>query len=97
MNPVSVLRWNSDKSYLVGLGEKGVPTSRHYASTPLLRRPRNGPRSVRQGRDGQAADLRLGLRMHSIGPGDPVPNEAAGRPMMVQPFPRSVIDEGEYR
>ena len=97
MNPVSVLRWNSDKSYLVGLGEKGVPT------IPTLRFGAFNDADLAAARDAFGEEVVVkppisasAYGTHRIGPGDPVPNEAAARPMMVQPFLRSVMDEGEY-
>ena len=97
INPVPVLRWNSDKSYLADLTEAGiatVPTRRvealdaaaladaHAAFGPqLVVKP-----LVSAGGDG----------IHRIGPGDGVPDDARGQPMLVQPFLASVIGEGEY-
>ena len=97
LNPVALLRWNSDKSYLAELTEAGiatVPTRRvealdaaaladaHAAFGPqLVVKP-----LVSAGGDG----------IHRIGPGDGVPDDARGQPMLVQPFLTSVIGEGEY-
>ena len=97
LNPVALLRWNSDKSYLAELAEAGiatVPTRRvealdaaaladaHAAFGPqLVVKP-----LVSAGGDG----------IHRIGPGDGVPDDARGQPMLVQPFLTSVIGEGEY-
>ena len=97
VNPVSVLRWNSDKSYLVGLAEKGVPT------IPTLRFDAFDDADLATARDAFGGEVVVkppisasAYGTHRIGPGDPVPAESAGRPMMVQPFLRSVMDEGEY-
>lgn len=96
-NPVPVLRWNTDKAYLEEVEAAGVPTV---------------PTRVVQALDSQAIDEArrdLGPDLvikppisasaygtYRLGPGDPLPAEVVGRRMMVQPFLRSVMEEGEY-
>ncbi|HET9397536.1 MAG TPA: hypothetical protein VFO45_01835 [Sphingomicrobium sp.] len=97
LNPVPLLRWNSDKRYLAELGAKGVATiptrlvealdeaalgeARALFGDDLVIKP-----PVSASADGT---FRLGL-------GDGMPPESRGREMLVQPFLRSVADEGEY-
>jgi glutathione synthase/RimK-type ligase-like ATP-grasp enzyme len=96
-NPVPLLRWNSDKRYLTELEAKGVATiptricealdeaglarARHDFGEELVIKP---PVSA------------SAYGTHRLGPNDGLPEEARGRPMMVQPFLRSVAEEGEY-
>jgi glutathione synthase/RimK-type ligase-like ATP-grasp enzyme len=97
LNPVPLLRWNSDKRYLAELGEKGIATiptrlveaidedwlarARDEFGDELVIKP-----PVSAGADGT----------HRLGGKDPLPADAHGRAMMVQPFLRSVAEEGEY-
>ena len=96
-NPVPLLRWNSDKRYLAELGNRDIaviPTRlvdaldeaaiaearKDYGQVLVIKPP------VSAAADGT----------HKIGPGDPLPANARGRTMMVQPFFPSVAEEGEY-
>lgn len=96
-NPVSILRWNSHKRYLAELGDRGVPTvpTRLVAALdePALEEARRdfGPALVVKPPISASA-----YGTHRIGPDDPLPDEARGREMMVQPFLASVTEEGEY-
>ena len=97
LNPVPLLRWNSDKRYLAELGEKGIgviPTllveSLDDAALSLARE-RFGEELVIKPPVSAAAD-----GTHRISAGTPVPEQSNGRPMLVQPFLPSVAMEGEY-
>ena len=97
VNPVPLLRWNSNKRYLEVLGAKGIPT------VPTMLIERLDETSLAAARADFGAELVIkplisasAYGTHRLGPGDPIPSDAAGRTMMVQPFLRSVIDEGEY-
>lgn len=97
-NPVSVLRWNSDKAYLAELDATGiatVPTRVHDAlDEPALESARAAfgvdmlvvKPPVSGGADGT----------YRLGPGDALPMAVAGRRMMIQPFLPSIAAEGEY-
>jgi len=97
LNPVPVLRWNSDKSYLVHLGDSGVPT------IPTLRFDEFGEEALAEAR-AAFGDLLVikppisasAYGTHLLGAEDKVPPEAEMRGMMVQPFQNSVTQEGEY-
>lgn len=97
LNPVAVLRWNSDKAYLTGLGDQGVTTVPTIACDALdaaslaAARARFGDELVVKPPVSAAADGTYRLRA-----GDPIPAEALGRPMMIQPFLAAVASEGEY-
>lgn len=97
VNPVPLLRWNSDKAYLEELGAKGI------ATVPTALVGQLDMRSMAEARDRFGGDLVIkppisasAYGTHRIGPADPLPAEVIGRTMMVQPFLRSVMDEGEY-
>ncbi len=98
INPPALLRWNSDKAYLTQLADAGVATvptlavaavddaalaaaRSHFASDQLVIKP---PVSA------SAAGT------YRLGPGDPIPPEAVGRAMIVQPFQRAIAEAGEY-
>ena len=97
VNPVPLLRWNSDKAYLEELGAKGIPT------VPTALVEQLDMQSMAQARDRFGGDLVIkppisasAYGTHRLGPDDPLPAEVIGQTMMVQPFLRSVMDEGEY-
>jgi glutathione synthase/RimK-type ligase-like ATP-grasp enzyme len=97
LNPVPLLRWNSDKRYLTELGQKGVaviPTRLAEALDEAAlaeARAEFGDELVIKPPVSAAAD-----GTHRIGPQDPMPEASRGRAMMIQPFLRSVAEEGEY-
>lgn len=97
-NPVSVLRWNSDKSYLLALEKAGVaivPTmisaaltandiadaALKFGSDELVIKP-----PISGGADGT-------FRLQKD---QPLPEEIAGKPMLIQPFQPAIAEEGEY-
>jgi len=97
LNPIPLLRWNSDKRYLAELGGTGlavIPTRlvealdesvlaearAEYGEELVIKPP------VSAGADGT----------HRLAPQDPLPEASRGRAMMIQPFLRSVAEEGEY-
>jgi glutathione synthase/RimK-type ligase-like ATP-grasp enzyme len=96
-NSVPVLRWNSDKAYLEELSAKGVPT----VPTRTVEALTTG--AIEAAREDFGPDLVVkppisaaAFGTYRLGPADPIPPDVAGRTMMVQPFLRSVMDEGEY-
>ena len=97
LNPVPLLRWNSDKRYLAELDRKNVATipTRLVESLddPALDAARSefGDRLVIKPPVSASA-----YGTHLLGPTDPVPSDALGLPILVQPFLRSVASEGEY-
>jgi glutathione synthase/RimK-type ligase-like ATP-grasp enzyme len=97
LNPVPLLRWNSDKRYLAELGAQGVATIPTRLAEALDEaalddaRVSFGDELVIKPPVSAAAD-----GTHRIRPSASVPAEARGRTMMIQPFLRAVADEGEY-
>lgn len=97
-NPVSVLRWNSDKAYLAELDASGIATVPTRVSAAL------------DAADLETARAAFGADMLVVKPpisggadgtfrlaaGDELPISVAGRRMMIQPFLDSIADEGEY-
>ena len=97
LNPVPLLCWNSDKRYLAELGEKGlavIPTRlvEELDEAALIEaRSEFGETLVIKPPISAAAD-----GTYLLQPNDPLPEESRGRAMMIQPFLRSVEEEGEY-
>ena len=97
LNPVPLLRWNSDKRYLAELGGKGIaviPTriAEQIDEAALAEaREEFGPDLVIKPPVSASAD-----GTHRLQPSDPLPEESRGRAMMIQPFLRAVAEEGEY-
>ncbi len=98
VNPVPVLRWNSDKAYLGELGAKGVavvPTvevaalddaSMAVARTELLSDEVVIKPAISGGADGT----------HRIAAGDAIPADALGQRRLVQPLMPGILTEGEF-
>ena len=98
VNPVPVLRWNSDKAYLGELGAKGV------AVVPTV--------EVAELDDAGLAEAMAELSTdevvikpaisggadgtHRIMPGAPIPEDALGQRRLVQPLMSGILTEGEY-
>lgn len=97
-NPVSVLRWNSDKSYLAELDAVGIATVPTRLSESLDQAALDDARSafgtdtlvvkppISGGADGT----------FSLSLGDAIPEQVAGKRMMIQPYMDGIAAEGEY-
>jgi glutathione synthase/RimK-type ligase-like ATP-grasp enzyme len=98
INPPALLRWNGDKAYLTELDAKGVPTV-HTIAVDSLDEP-----ALREARDRFGCDqlvVKPPVSASATGtfllrPDEPIPEEVAGRRMLVQPFMASIAHEGEY-
>ena len=97
LNPVPLLRWNSDKRYLAELGRKGV------AVIPTRIAEQIDEAALAEARAEYGAELVIKPPISASADGthrllahDPLPEESRGRAMMIQPFLRSVAEEGEY-
>lgn len=97
-NPVSVLRWNSDKAYLAELGAAGVATVPTRMSECLDKSALSDARAefgcdtlVIKPPISGGADGTFRLTNDEM-----VPESVAGSRMMIQPFLPSIADEGEY-
>ena len=98
VNPVPVLRWNSDKAYLAELATKGVavvPTvevavldaaSLASARTTLGAEEVVIKPAISGGADGT----------HRIAPGDALPSDAIGQRRLVQPMMPGILTDGEF-
>jgi glutathione synthase/RimK-type ligase-like ATP-grasp enzyme len=97
-NPVSILRWNSDKAYLAELDAAGIPSVPTILSALLDRVALEDARKtfnvetlvvkppISGGADGT-------FRLESD---DAVPDSVAGQRMMIQPYLPNIAEEGEY-
>ena len=97
-NPVSILRWNSDKVYLAELDAAGIPSVPTIWSALLdrvaleeARRTFNVETLVVKPPISGGADGTFRLKR-----GDPVPDSVAGHRMMIQPYLPNIAEEGEY-
>ncbi len=98
INPPALLRWNGDKAYLAELDAMGVPTVHTLAVDAL------DEQALLEARDRFRCEQLVvkppvsaaATGTFRLGPDDPLPAEAAGRRMLVQPFMASIAREGEY-
>lgn len=96
-NPAPVLRWNTDKIYLRDLSDMEV------ATVPTRIIDSLSERDISQAYDWAGSDRLVIKPLVSGGAdgtfllnrGDPLPESAAGRPMLVQPFIPFIEREGE--
>ena len=97
LNPVPVLRWNSDKRYLEELGGLGISTvPTRFAKSLDTAALADAHRSFGDQLVVKPPVSASAYGTYRLGPGDEVPADVAGRPMMIQPFLQSVMAEGEY-
>ena len=97
LNPVALLRWNSDKRYLAELGTKGVAT----IPTQLAESLNEAALAEARAEFGEQLVIKPPVSAsaygtHLLGANDPLPPEALGQEMLIQPFLRAVAAEGEY-
>lgn len=97
-NPVKLLRWNSDKSYLAELAAKGV------ATVPSIAVPHLDERSLLEARE-QLASTEVVVKpqvsasaygTHRLRAGDGLPEQVRGWRMLVQPWLTDIVETGEY-
>jgi glutathione synthase/RimK-type ligase-like ATP-grasp enzyme len=97
-NPVSILRWNSDKAYLIELADKGV------AVVPtLMAQQLDSAALATAAKHFGSANLIIkppisggAFGTYRMNEGDPIPDDVAGSRMMIQPFMPAIATEGEY-
>ncbi|ESZ87115.1 MAG: transporter [Blastomonas sp. CACIA14H2] len=98
LNPLEVLRWNTDKRYLLELAQRGV------AIVPTRFHERLDPAALDDARAAfGTADLVVKPPVSAgsdhtwlLRDGAPCPPEALGEAMLVQPMMPSIASEGEY-
>lgn len=97
-NPVSVLRWNSDKCYLLELEKASV------AVVPTLISAALTAEDIAEAAQKFGTD-KLVIKppisggadgTFRLNPGDPLPSSIVGKPMLIQPFQPAIAEEGEY-
>ena len=97
LNPVPLLRWNSDKRYLVELSAKGIATIPTRFADALDEAAIDAARVEFGDQLVIKPPISAGAyNTHRLRGGDPLPDSAQGQAMMIQPFLASVADEGEY-
>lgn len=98
VNPVPVLRWNSDKAYLAELGAKGV------AVVPTVEVAALDDASLAQARAALGVEevvVKPAVSggadgTHRVAPGAPMPTDALGQRRLVQPLMPGILADGEY-
>jgi len=98
INPVPLLRWNSDKSYLTELAAKGVATVPTLEVDHLNEAALTAAHGV-FGSDELVVKPPVSASAWGtfrLGKGEPVPEEVHGRRMLIQPWLSSVTETGEY-
>ena len=98
VNPVPVLRWNSDKAYLAELGAKGV------AVVPTVDVAALDDASLAQARAALGVEEEVvkpavsggADGTHRVAPGAPIPTDALGQRRLVQPLMPGILADGEY-
>lgn len=98
LNPVSVLRWNWDKAYLIELAQKHVPVVPTLSVAALEQADLATARAQFGTADlvikppiSAGADGTYLLRDHA-----PAPQAALGKPTMIQPMMPAIASEGEF-
>ena len=97
LNPVTLLRWNSDKTYLTDLANKGVRTVPTIAADLLDDRLLTDA-ARRFGTTELVVKPSIGASAdgaHRVVPGNPLPMSVIGRRMLIQPFQNSIATKGE--
>lgn len=98
VNPVPVLRWNSDKAYLAELGAKGVAVVPTVDVGALDEGSLAGARAKLGADDTVIKPAISGGAdgTHRIAPGAPIPADALGQRRLVQPLMAGILTEGEF-
>ncbi len=97
-NPVSILRWNTDKAYLMELANKGI------AIVPTMIAPQLDDAALCEAARHFGTDNLIikppisggAYGTYKISQGDAIPDDVAGARMMIQPFLPAISSEGEY-
>jgi glutathione synthase/RimK-type ligase-like ATP-grasp enzyme len=97
-NPPSLLRWNSDKAYLTELSDAGVST------VPTIAVGRCRDEDLEEARRRFGSEWLVikppvsasAYGTHRIGPGEDLPADSRGKPMIVQPLIAEIARTGEY-
>lgn len=97
-NPVPLLKWNGDKTYLAELAESGVPTVPSLVIESLDDEAVGGARDRFGCGDIVVKPLvsASAYRTFRLGGGDRVPESVRGSHMLAQPWIASITSAGEY-
>ena len=98
INPPALLRWNSDKSYLAELEDRGVST------VPTLAAEACSDADIDEARRRFQSDWLVikppvsagAAGTHRLGPKDDLPADCRRRPMIIQPLIAEIARTGEY-
>ncbi len=97
MNPVSLMRWNTDKRYLFDLEARGVRV------IPTLFAPSLADADIAEARRrfGDTVIVKPTISggadgTYRLSPGEPLPDTVRGKPMLIQPMMKAIATEGEY-
>lgn len=97
-NPLPVLRWNGDKSYLAELGAKGIATVPSLAFDKFDERSLEHARNVFAGSE-LVVKPTVSASAHGtfrLGSSDAFPESVRGWRMLVQPWLRDIVVSGEW-
>lgn len=98
LNPLSLLWWNSDKTYLTQLAAKGVATVATI-EVDALDQDNLAAAAERFGTEELVVKPPVSASAagtHRIRVGQAIPSAERGRRMMIQPFVPTIASEGEY-
>ena len=98
INPPELLRWNSDKAYLVELTERRVST------VPTLAVEACCDEDLEEARRRFGSEWLVikppvsasAMGAHRIGPKDDLPSDSRGKPMIIQPLIEEIARTGEF-
>ncbi|MFM9852579.1 MAG: RimK family alpha-L-glutamate ligase [Sphingomonadaceae bacterium] len=97
-NPVTTLRWNTNKDYLIDLAEQGLAIVPTQLSTSLDAADLDAAREAFGGGDIVIKPtISAGAYgTYRLGPNDPIPFDVIEREMLIQPMMPSIESEGEF-
>ena len=98
INPPALLRWNTDKNYLMELADRGVPT------VPTMAVETCCDEDLQEARRRFASEWLVikppvsasAAGIHRLGPNDDLPRDGRGRPMIIQPLIEEIACTGEF-
>jgi glutathione synthase/RimK-type ligase-like ATP-grasp enzyme len=98
INPPALLRWNSDKSYLAELMERGIST------VPTLAAEACCDADLEEARRRFGSDWLVikppvsagAVRTHRLAPNDDLPSDSIRQPMIIQPLINEIARTGEF-
>ncbi len=97
-NSIPLIRWNSDKGYLLALAKRGVNVVPTRLSASLSRRDLDAAREE-FGCETLIVKPPLSAgsdRTYRLATGDALPGDVAGTAMLIQPLMPAIQNEGEY-